>query len=143
MTRFFLAKTESVSNPLPRSVIVQSLADFVGDLPERVLCPVRAICYLRRAVRSVEFTPSTLFVSPSDPTRHMSKNALSFFLRQLIPESGAVLSLVPQRTHDIQGIARFYQLDPTTARRNQPVKRRSVLRQAPRGRGKRRPAQAR
>ena len=37
---FFLAKTESVSNPLPRSVIVQSLADFVGDLPERVLCPV-------------------------------------------------------------------------------------------------------
>ena len=31
---FFLAKTESVSNPLPRSVIVQSLADFVGDLPE-------------------------------------------------------------------------------------------------------------
>ena len=37
---FFLAKTESVSNPLPRSVIVQSLADFVGDLPERVLCQV-------------------------------------------------------------------------------------------------------
>ena len=56
---FFLAKTESVSNPLPRSLIVQSLADFVGDLPERVLCPVRA----------VEFTPSRLFVSPSDPKR--------------------------------------------------------------------------
>ena len=37
---FFLAKTESASNPLPRSVIVQSLEDFVGDLPERVLCPV-------------------------------------------------------------------------------------------------------
>ena len=38
---FFLAKTESVSNPLPRSVIVQSLADFVGDLgyssPHRIL----------------------------------------------------------------------------------------------------------
>ena len=46
---FFLAKTESVSNPLPRSVIVQSLEDFVGDLPERVLCPVRAVRYLRRA----------------------------------------------------------------------------------------------
>ena len=46
---FFLAKTESVSNPLPRSVIVQSLVDFVGDLPERVLCPVRAVRYLRRA----------------------------------------------------------------------------------------------
>ena len=102
---FFLAKTESVSNPLPRSVIVQSLVDFVGDLPERVLCPVRAIRYLRRAARSLEFTPSRLFVSPSDPRRSMSKNAMSFFLRQLITESGAVSSSVPPRAHDIRGIA--------------------------------------
>ena len=102
---FFLAKTESVSNPLPRSVIVQSLAAFVGDLPERVLCPVRAIRYLRRAARSVEFTPSRLFDSPSDPTRPMSKNAMSFFPRQLITESGAVSSSVPPRAHDIRGIA--------------------------------------
>ena len=102
---FFLAKTESVSNPLPRSVIVQSLVDFVGDLPERVLCPVRAVRYLRRAARSVEFTPSRLFVSPSDPRRSMSKNAMSFFLRQLITESGAVSSSVPPRAHDIRGIA--------------------------------------
>ena len=103
MTRFS-DKTESVSNPLPRSVIIQSLADFVGDLPERVLCPVHAISYLERAARSVGFTPSRLFVSPSDPTRTMSKNAMSSFLRRLITESGAVSSLVPQRTHDIQGI---------------------------------------
>ena len=102
---FFLAKTESVSNPLPRSVIVQSLADLVGDLPERVLCPVRAVRYLRRAARSPEFTPSRLFVSPSDPRRSMSKNAMSFFLRQLITESGAVSSSVPPRAHDIRGIA--------------------------------------
>ena len=101
---FFLAKTESVSNPLPRSVIVQSLADFVGDLPERVR-PVRSVRYLRRAARSVEFTPSRLFVSPSDPKRTMSKNAMSFFLRQLITESGAVSSSVPPRAHDIRGIA--------------------------------------
>ena len=80
---FSLAKTESVSNPLPRSVIVQSLADFVEDLPERVLCPVRAIRYLRRAARSVEFTPSRL----------------------LITESGAVSSSVPPRAHDIRGVA--------------------------------------
>ena len=98
---FFLAKTESVSKPLPRSVIVQSLADFVGDLPERVLCPVHAISCLSGAARSVEFTPSSLFVSPSDPKRTTSKNAMSFFLRQLITESRAVSSLVPQRTHDI------------------------------------------
>ena len=102
---FFLANTESVSNLLPRSVIIQSLADFVGDLPERVLCPVRAVRYLRRAARSVEFTPPRLFVSPSDPKRTMSKNAMSFFLRQLITESGAVSSSVPPRAHDIRGIA--------------------------------------
>ena len=51
----------------------------------------------------------------------------------------------PVPSHNLQenSQARFFQLDTTTARRNQPVKRRSVLRQAPRGRGKRRPAQAR
>ena len=75
---FFLTRTESVSNPLPRSVIVQSLMDFVGNLPERDLCPVRAVRYLRQATRSVEFTPSRLLVSPSDHTRSMSKNAMSF-----------------------------------------------------------------
>ena len=37
----------------------------------------------------------------------MSKNAMSFFRRQLITESGAVSSWVPQGTHDIQGIATF------------------------------------
>ena len=39
---FFRAKTESVSNPLPRSIIVLSLSDFAGDLPERVQCPVKS-----------------------------------------------------------------------------------------------------
>ena len=51
----------------------------------------------------------------------------------------------PVPSHNLQenSQARFFQLDTTTARRNQSVKRRSGLRQAPRGRGKRRPAQAR
>ena len=33
---FFRAKTESVSNPLPRSVIVPSLSDFAGALSEQL-----------------------------------------------------------------------------------------------------------
>ena len=45
------------------------------------------------------------FVSPSDPSRSMLKNAMSFFLHQLITESGAVSSSVPPRAHDIRGIA--------------------------------------
>ena len=61
---FFRAKTESAANPLPRSVIVPSLADFAGDLPERVQCPVRAIKFLRKAARSASYVPSRLFVSP-------------------------------------------------------------------------------
>ena len=35
----------------------------------------------------------------------MSKNAMSFFLRQLFTENGAMSSSVPQGTYDIQGFA--------------------------------------
>ena len=87
---FFRAKTESASNPLPHSVIVPSLSDFAGDLPERVQCPVRAIKFLQKAARSASFIPSRLFVSPRNLERAMSKNAMSFYLRQLIVDSGAV-----------------------------------------------------
>ena len=102
---FFRAKTESVINPLPRSVIVPSLSDFAGDLPERLHCPVRAVKYLRKAARSASFIPPRLFVSPKNPKRSMSKNAMSFYLRQLIIDSGAVSSARPPRAHDICGIA--------------------------------------
>ena len=102
---FFRAKTESVANPLPRSIIVPSLSDFAGDLPERVHCPVRAIKYLRKAARSASFIPSRLFISPQNPERAMSKNDMSFYLRQLIVDSGAVSSARPPRAHDIRGMA--------------------------------------
>ena len=102
---FFRAKTKSAANPLPRSVIVPSLPDFAGDLPERVQCPVRAIKFLRKAARSASYIPSRLFVSPRNPERAMSKNAMSFYLRQLIVDSGAVSTSRPPRAHDIRGIA--------------------------------------
>ena len=102
---FFRAKTKSVTNPLPRSVVVPSLSDFAGNLPERLHCPVRAIKYLRKAARSPSFIPPRLFVSPKNPKRSMSKNAMSFYLRQLIVDSGAVSSTRPPRAHDIRGIA--------------------------------------
>ena len=51
----------------------------------------------------------------------------------------------PVPSHNLQenSQARFCQLDTTVARRNRPVKSRRGFRQVPRGRGKRRPAQAR
>ena len=39
----FRAKTKSVVNSLPRSFCVRSLKDFVGDLSDELLCPVRAL----------------------------------------------------------------------------------------------------
>ena len=78
---FFCAKTESAANPLPRSVIVPSPSDFAANLPEWVQCPVRAIKFLRKAARSASYIPSRLFVSPRNPGRAMSRNAISFSLR--------------------------------------------------------------
>ena len=45
----FRAKTEPSVNPLPRSLCVRSLTDFVDDLPEELLlCPVRALIFKSR-----------------------------------------------------------------------------------------------
>ena len=61
----FVAKTESSSDPLPRSFLVCSLSDFVGDAPEELaLCPVRALkAYVSRMELLLPH-PRTLFVSP-------------------------------------------------------------------------------
>ena len=84
----FLAKTESASNPLPRSFCVRSLTDFVGDLPdELLLCPVRALRVFLSRTSSISPRPRSLFVSPRAPSRSLSKNALSFFLRDLIAQA--------------------------------------------------------
>ena len=63
----FVAKTETPTNPLPRSFVIKSLSSFVGrDDVERLLCPVRALKYYLEATRSVSPRPSVLFVSPRD-----------------------------------------------------------------------------
>ena len=103
-----VAKSESLSRSIPRSFLVKSLSDFAAGLDvDLLLCPVRALrVYLNR---SLSLAPSRrrLFVSPSCPTRAMSKNAVSFFLREVIhgaeassPEVGSV------RAHDLSGV--FY-----------------------------------
>ena len=84
----FWVKTESAVRPLPRSFPVRSLRDFVGSLPvELLLCPVRALhLYLSRTA-SFPSRPRSLFVSPRAPTCSLSKNALSFFIRDVISEA--------------------------------------------------------
>ena len=81
----FRAKTESTSNLLSRSFVVRSLRDFVGSLPdELLLCPVRAVRVYVSRTSSVSPRPRSLFVSPRTPTRPISKNTLSYFLRSVI-----------------------------------------------------------
>ena len=109
----FRAKTESSVNPLPRSFCVRSLKDFVGDLAEELLlCPVLALC---------KYITRTLFVFPHSPFRSLSKNALSFFIHDLIPQascsSGSSVLFQPStsvgsprsssslRADDVRGVA--------------------------------------
>ena len=103
----FVAKSESLTRSIPRSFLVRSLSDFAAGLDDDLLlCPVRALrIYLDQ---TLSLTPSRchLFVSPSCPTRAMSKNAVSFFLHEVIrgaeaarPEVGTV------RAHDIHGVS--------------------------------------
>ena len=85
---------------------MRSLNSFVGDLPdELLLCPVRALrAYLART-SSVLPRPRTLFVSP----RSLSKNALSFFLCDVISRayssSSATSAPSSSRAHSVRGVA--------------------------------------
>ena len=71
-----------------------------------MLCPVRSLsAYVARTSQFVN-RPRRLFVSPGCPSRAMSKNGLSFFLREVIVQSGASSEAVAApRAHSIRGIA--------------------------------------
>ena len=87
----FIAKTETTDNPLPRCFPLKSLGDFVGNLEEELLvCPVRCLrTYIRRTSK-IPNRPKRLFLSPRFLSKALSKNAMSFFLRDLISKSGAL-----------------------------------------------------
>ena len=117
----FRAKTESEANPLPRSFVVKSLSDFVGNLQEELLlCPVRALRIYLSRTGNLKPHPRSLFVSPKITYRSISKNAVSFFLREVIsqayssgPDPGPS---VRARAHSIRGMA-----TSTSFLRNFPV----------------------
>ena len=98
----FVAKSESLSRSIPRSFLVKSLSDFAAGLDDDLLlCPVRALRICLDRTLSLAPSRRRLFVSPSCPTHAMSKNAVSFFLREVIhgAEAGTV------RAHDIRGVS--------------------------------------
>ena len=105
----FVANTKRVDAPLLRSVRVRSLRDFAGDLEEgSLLCPVHALWAYLDWTKSAVAQSSTLFVSPRSPSRAISKNAVSCFLRELIfSGAGAIRGDEgpPLRAHSIRGVS--------------------------------------
>ena len=105
--RIFVAKSESLMRSIPRSFLVKSLADFAAGLDiNLLLCPVRALrLYLLRA-RSLSPCHHRLFVSPRRHSRAMSKNAVSFFLREVISAAGAARPHVGSlRAHEVRSVS--------------------------------------
>ena len=103
----FLAKTETAVRPLPRTFAIQSLGDFAAGLQEDLLlCLVRVLSeYIARTSNFVN-RPRRLFVSPRCPSRAISRNGISFFVREVIVHSGASSEAVAApRVHSIRGIA--------------------------------------
>ena len=59
----FVGKTKSEKNPLPRSFLVRSLEEFVGDLPEeRLVYPVRSVRAYLDTTTSLSSRPRSQFV---------------------------------------------------------------------------------
>ena len=103
----FLAKTESALRLLPRSFLVKSLTDPAASLDkDLLLCPVRCLrVYLQRTSPGVN-RRRLIFVSPRNPSRSISKNAILYFLWEIIAEAGAssVAGVVPH-AHSFRGVA--------------------------------------
>ena len=103
----FVAKSESLTRSIPRSFLVKSLPDFAAGLDDDLLlCPVRALrIYLDRTATLARHC-HRLFVSPWCPSCSISKNAVSFFLRDVISSAGASRPEVGRlRAHDARSVS--------------------------------------
>ena len=104
---YFVAKTDRPDAPLPRSFRICSLREFAGDLGEgSLLCPVRSLHAYLEHTKSAVSRASSLFASPRSPSHQISKNEVSFFLREVIPGAGAVREDVGSlRAHSSRSVA--------------------------------------
>ena len=103
----FVAKPESFSNPLPCSFLVKSLSDFAAGLEyDLLLCLVRTLRVYLCRTDSFSPLPCRLFVSPCLPSHSLSKNAIAFFLKEVIHDAGASRPEVGSvRAHSIRGVS--------------------------------------
>ena len=107
----FRAKNDYKCKALPRSFLIKSLIDLVGNEEEAKLCPVRALkIYLLRTRELRGPHNCRLFVAPRDPTRPASKNAISYFIRRLIKEAHEFLNpdmlpILRAKPHEVRAVA--------------------------------------
>ena len=114
----FVVKTESALNPLPRSLMVQSLNDFVAGLDEELLlCPVHALREYLKRTASFADRPLRLFISPRSPSRAMTKSGISFFCSVRWFSS---LELVVRRAHPFEHTVFVVLLPPPLSSRIGP-----------------------
>ena len=122
----FVTKSESLTRSIPRSFLVTSLADFAAGLnTDLKLCPVRALRLYLLQARSLSPGRHRLFVSPRRPSRAMSKNAVSFFLGEVISAAEAarpqVGSLWPHDVRRVSTSVAFHRNWSVTSVLNQPL----------------------
>ena len=84
--------------------------DFVGNDEEKLLlCPARALSVYLERTKPLLPSPRSLFRSPRNPSRAISKNAISFFLREAISKAlSSELDPGPSvqpRAHSVRGMA--------------------------------------
>ena len=107
MPAFLTSRSLSLTRSIPRSFLVKSSAEFAAGLDiDLLLCLVRALrLYLLRA-RSLSPCRHRLFVSPRHHSRAMSKNAVSFFLREVISAAEAARPHVGSlRAHEVRSVS--------------------------------------
>ena len=103
----FVAKTERADAPVTRNFRILSLQEFPEDLEEgSLLCPMRALTSYLRQNQLVVVRAHSLFLFPRSPSRPISRNVVSFFLREVISEAGAVRdnAAPPLRAHSVRGL---------------------------------------
>ncbi|MEL7079715.1 MAG: hypothetical protein AAGM46_28140, partial [Cyanobacteria bacterium J06582_2] len=107
----FVAKNETRSHPIPRVFQVKGLAQLVPDSPEDLKnCPVRVLREYCARVGPLRQGHRNLFCAVKNPSRPMSKNGVSFFLREVISkahESFPVdsMPLFRVKAYDVRSVA--------------------------------------
>lgn len=106
----FLAKNDRSSNPWPRHFEIKGLADLIGQEPEGVLCPVRALKYYLKRTQDTRGPLDVLWCSVRQPVKPMSKNALAFFIRDVIKDAHSScddsnFKLLRVNAHEVRAVA--------------------------------------